>query len=91
MDMSQIKRKLENHDYSCSQECIDDFRLIFNNCITYNKPGEVRLFCLCKLVLVFRREMHTEIVRFRDGLGGRKLKSLCVSATRDLIWMKRAL
>ena len=44
MDMSQIKKKLENHEYTCSQECIDDFRLIFNNCITYNKPGEVRLF-----------------------------------------------
>lgn len=44
MDMSQIKRKLENHEYSRSQECIDDFRLMFSNCITYNKPGEVR-FC----------------------------------------------
>jgi len=42
MDMGQIKRKLENLEYSCSQECIDDFRLVFNNCITYNKPGEVR-------------------------------------------------
>lgn len=43
MDMGQIKRKLENLEYSCSQECIDDFRLVFNNCITYNKPGEVRI------------------------------------------------
>ena len=42
MDMSKIKKKLENHEYSCSQECIDDFRLMFSNCITYNKPGEVR-------------------------------------------------
>ena len=54
MDMSKIKKKLENHEYTCSQECIDDFRLIFNNCITYNKPGEVRDriivkvdFCVC--------------------------------------------
>jgi len=46
MDMSKIKKKLENHEYSCSQECIDDFRLIFNNCITYNKPGEVSLHLL---------------------------------------------
>lgn len=44
--MGQIKRKLENHEYSCSQDCIDDFRLMFNNCITYNKPGEVWLVLL---------------------------------------------
>lgn len=46
MDMGQIKKKLENHEYSCSQDCIDDFRLVFNNCITYNKPGEVCLLPL---------------------------------------------
>lgn len=42
--MGLIKRKLENHEYSSSQECIDDFHQMFNNCITYNKPGEVRLY-----------------------------------------------
>lgn len=52
MDMGQIKRKLENLEYSCSQECIDDFRQVFNNCITYNKPGEVRFyFANCIFVL----------------------------------------
>lgn len=59
MDMSQIKRKLENHEYSCSQECIDDFRLIFNNCITYNKPGEVSLYVRVKC-FYFQHEMCTE-------------------------------
>lgn len=78
MDMFQIKRKFENYDYFCSQECIDDFCFIFNNCIIYNKLGEVRFFCFCKFVFVFCCEMYMEIVRFCDGLGGRKLKSLCV-------------
>ena len=49
MDMSKIKKKLENHEYTCSQECIDDFRLMFNNCITYNKPGEVSF----RLIVIF--------------------------------------
>ena len=51
MDMSKIKKKLENHEYTCSQECIDDFRLIFNNCITYNKPGEVSFRLILRAVV----------------------------------------
>lgn len=49
--MSKIKKKLENHEYTCSQECIDDFRLIFNNCITYNKPGEVSFRLILRAVV----------------------------------------
>ena len=41
MDMSMIKKKLEQNVYHCSKECIDDFRLMFNNCYTYNKPSDV--------------------------------------------------
>ncbi|XP_068687592.1 bromodomain-containing protein 3-like isoform X1 [Montipora foliosa] len=59
MDMSQIKRKLENHDYSCSQECIDDFRLIFNNCITYNKPGEDVVLMCQTMEKVFNQKLAT--------------------------------
>jgi len=41
MDMSTIKKKLEQNAYYCSKECIDDFRLMFTNCYTYNKPTDV--------------------------------------------------
>lgn len=41
MDMGLIKRKLENYVYTCAQDCKDDFNTMFNNCYTYNKPGEV--------------------------------------------------
>lgn len=39
--MSTIKKKLEQNIYHCAKECIDDFRLMFNNCYTYNKPTDV--------------------------------------------------
>ncbi|XP_029185046.2 bromodomain-containing protein 3-like isoform X2 [Acropora millepora] len=59
MDMSQIKKKLENHEYTCSQECIDDFRLIFNNCITYNKPGEDVVLMCQTMEKVFNQKLAT--------------------------------
>ncbi|XP_020629233.1 bromodomain-containing protein 3-like isoform X1 [Orbicella faveolata] len=59
MDMGQIKRKLENLEYSCSQECIDDFRLVFNNCITYNKPGEDVVLMCQTLEKVFNQKLAT--------------------------------
>lgn len=84
MDMSQIKRKLENHEYSRSQECIDDFRLMFSNCITYNKPGEVRI--LSKLSSCFHREMYTEIVRFRGPSVRQEIGSLVCRCDLHEFW-----
>jgi len=39
--MHTIKKKLDSQQYSCAKECIDDFRLMFNNCYTYNGEKEV--------------------------------------------------
>lgn len=69
MDMSQIKKKLENHEYTCSQECIDDFRLIFNNCITYNKPGEVRHFVVKFCLFSTRNEYGIHLWKVSCRLG----------------------
>lgn len=40
MDMGTIKKRLENNYYWKAQECMDDFSQMFENCYTYNKPGE---------------------------------------------------
>lgn len=40
MDMGTIKKRIENFWYYSAQECIADFRLMFNNCYKYNKDGE---------------------------------------------------
>lgn len=41
MDMGLIKKKLESTAYYGAKECIADFRQMFNNCYTYNKPTDV--------------------------------------------------
>jgi hypothetical protein len=52
MDMGKIKKKLEKNVYSCGKECIEDFNTMFNNCYTYNKPGEV---------CIILRKAHSDI------------------------------
>jgi len=40
MDFGTVKKKLDKVDYLNAQECIEDFKLVWNNCYKYNKPGE---------------------------------------------------
>lgn len=40
MDLSTIKKRLENRYYWCAKECVSDFNTMFSNCYVYNKPGE---------------------------------------------------
>jgi hypothetical protein len=51
MDLGTIKKKLENYEYNDSKECIDDFNLMVENCLRYNKPGDVSLVFLIKSCL----------------------------------------
>jgi transcription initiation factor TFIID subunit 2 len=39
MDLGQIKRKVENKEYSLFSQFEDDFRLMLRNCFAYNGPG----------------------------------------------------
>ena len=41
MDMGTIKHRLETNYYHEAAECIADFNIMFRNCQTYNRPGEV--------------------------------------------------
>ena len=40
MDFGTIKSRLEENYYWSSQECIQDFKLVFSNCYSYNQPDE---------------------------------------------------
>ncbi|XP_062853383.1 bromodomain testis-specific protein isoform X1 [Trichomycterus rosablanca] len=40
MDMSTIKKRLENNYYWKAMECIEDFNTMFTNCYMYNRPGD---------------------------------------------------
>lgn len=40
MDLSTIKKRLENNYYWKAMECIEDFNTLFTNCYVYNRPGD---------------------------------------------------
>jgi len=40
MDLGTIRKRLENCFYYSAAQCIHDFKTMFSNCYTYNKPGE---------------------------------------------------
>ena len=39
MDLGTIKRKLERDQYETPQQCANDVRLVWSNCMTYNSEG----------------------------------------------------
>ena len=41
MDLGYIKRQLDQNLYFSATDCIEDFKTMFNNCYTYNKPTDV--------------------------------------------------
>jgi hypothetical protein len=41
MDISTVKKKLGNVEYTSLQEVLDDIQLIWNNCKRYNIEGSV--------------------------------------------------
>ncbi|XP_028307198.1 bromodomain-containing protein 4-like isoform X2 [Gouania willdenowi] len=79
MDMSTIRKRLENNYYWNAQECIQDFNTMFTNCYIYNKPGDdivLMAEALEKLFLQKITEMpeeETEIAVVTKGRrGGRQ-------------------
>ena len=40
MDLTTIKKRLENNYYWNAKECIQDFNTMFTNCYVYNQPQE---------------------------------------------------
>ncbi|RGB42341.1 Bromodomain-containing protein, partial [Rhizophagus diaphanus] len=45
MDLFTINSKLENNQYTSTEEFEKDIRLIFRNCYTYNNVGS-EIYCL---------------------------------------------
>uniref|UniRef100_A0A8C5R340 Bromodomain testis-specific protein n=1 Tax=Leptobrachium leishanense TaxID=445787 RepID=A0A8C5R340_9ANUR len=40
MDLTTIRKRLENKYYAKALDCIQDFNTLFTNCYMYNKPGD---------------------------------------------------
>lgn len=50
MDFGTIKKKLNNNFYSCADEMLKDFELVFSNCKLYNPP-ESDVVSMCNQIL----------------------------------------
>lgn len=46
MDLSTIKKRLENNYYWKAMECVEDFNTMFTNCYVYNRVRTLVLFCV---------------------------------------------
>ncbi|NXJ89225.1 BRDT protein, partial [Corythaixoides concolor] len=57
MDLSTIKKRLEHNYYTKAAECIEDFKKMFLNCYTYNKPGDDIVFMAQELEKVFMQKI----------------------------------
>ncbi|CAH1736719.1 bromodomain-containing protein 3-like isoform X2 [Aphis gossypii] len=57
MDLGTVKKRLENNYYWCADECIEDINAMFNNCYTYNKPGEDVVLMAQTLEKIFLAKM----------------------------------
>lgn len=58
MDLGTIKKRLENCYYYSAQQCIKDFNIMFQNCYTYNKPGEDVVLMASTIEKIFREKLE---------------------------------
>ncbi|XP_041861530.1 bromodomain testis-specific protein [Melanotaenia boesemani] len=57
MDLSTIKRRLQNRFYWEAEECIKDFNTMFTNCYVYNRPGDDIVFMAQTLEKFFLQKL----------------------------------
>ncbi|XP_071605909.1 bromodomain testis-specific protein [Heliangelus exortis] len=57
MDLTTIRKRLEHNYYTKAEECIADFRTMFSNCYTYNKPGDDVVLMAQELEKVFLQKI----------------------------------
>lgn len=70
MDLTTIKKRLENNYYWNAKECINDFNTMFTNCYVYNQPQEdvvvmaqivEKLFLTKVIALIFKNFQYYKI------------------------------
>jgi len=58
MDFARIRNKINRFEYNTADEILDDVRLIFSNCFTYNNPSTVVAIAGGELQRYFERRIH---------------------------------
>nr|XP_046156386.1 bromodomain testis-specific protein-like isoform X5 [Oncorhynchus gorbuscha] len=91
MDLSTIKKRLQNNYYCKALECIQDFNKLFTNCYVYNRPGDDIVLMAQALEKIFLQRVaempqeETEISAITTKTpvkGGRKSSSTSVVKLR---------
>ncbi|XP_039668278.1 bromodomain testis-specific protein isoform X4 [Perca fluviatilis] len=80
MDLSTIKKRLQNKYYWQALECIQDFNAMFTNCYVYNRPGDDIVFMAQTLEKLFlqkvsqmpKEECEVTAIATKETLKGRK-------------------
>ncbi|XP_042339672.1 bromodomain testis-specific protein isoform X2 [Plectropomus leopardus] len=79
MDLSTIKKRLQNKYYWQALECIQDFNTMFTNCYVYNRPGDDIVFMAQTLEKLFlqkvsqmpKEEWEVTTITAKDPVKGR--------------------
>lgn len=58
LDFQIVKDRLQCLVYGSVEECLEDIKLVFNNCETYNREGSEILDCMRDIEEYFRRQME---------------------------------
>ncbi|KAM7410570.1 hypothetical protein PAMA_001821 [Pampus argenteus] len=80
MDLSTIKKRLQNKYYWQALECMKDFNTMFTNCYMYNRPGDDIVFMAQTLEKLFlhkvsqmpKEEFEVTAVTTKGPVKGRK-------------------
>eukprot|EP00041_Stephanoeca_diplocostata_P024289 m.611022 g.611022 ORF g.611022 m.611022 type:complete len:789 (+) comp22497_c0_seq2:352-2718(+) len=80
MDLSTIRQKIKDQAYWSASECIADFNLMFENCRTFNRPGDDVSKMGEKLEAVMQRKLKdmpaVEVETTAVGRGRAKARSV---------------
>ncbi|CAK6441333.1 unnamed protein product [Pipistrellus nathusii] len=71
MDLSTIKKRLENKYYVQASECIEDFKTMFSNCYLYNKPGDDIVLMVQALENLFKQKL-LQMPKVEQVVGGKE-------------------
>uniref|UniRef100_A0A8P4G162 Bromodomain-containing protein 2 n=1 Tax=Dicentrarchus labrax TaxID=13489 RepID=A0A8P4G162_DICLA len=83
MDLSTIKKRLQNKYYWQALDCIQDFNTMFTNCYVYNQPGDDIVFMAQSLEKLFlqkvsqmpKEECEIAAITIKEPLKGRKMNT----------------
>ncbi|XP_049911904.1 bromodomain testis-specific protein isoform X2 [Epinephelus moara] len=83
MDLSTIKKRLQNNYYWKALECIEDFNTMFTNCYVYNRPGDDIVFMAQTLEKLFlhkvsqmpKEEWEVTAITAKEPVKGKKMNA----------------